>query len=147
AGPAGMVGGQALDLQAEGKRIDEAMLEDIHRRKTGELIRASIMMPCELSDLDTARREQLDHFASEIGLVFQIRDDLLEIEGDTQTLGKSAGSDDANEKSTYPSLLGIDGARGRADEIYASAMRALDAVGPGGEGLSWLSDFILKRAY
>ncbi|HEX6996968.1 MAG TPA: farnesyl diphosphate synthase [Gammaproteobacteria bacterium] len=147
AGPAGMVGGQALDIAAEGRRIGEADLEDIHRRKTGELIRASIMMPSELAELSDAERAQLDVFARDIGLVFQIRDDLLEVEQDTATLGKNAGSDSANDKSTYPSILGVDGARRRADELHARAMAALATFGPRGEGLEWLSDFILKRAY
>ena len=147
AGPAGMVGGQALDIAAEGRRIGEAELEQIHRRKTGELIRASIMMPSELGELSDAERGKLDLFASDIGLVFQIRDDLLEVEQDTATLGKSAGSDSANDKSTYPSILGLEGAKRRADEIHTRAMAALRALGRGGEGLEWLSDFILKRAY
>jgi len=147
AGPAGMVGGQALDIAAEGRRVDEAGLEDIHRRKTGQLIRAAIMMPSELAELSDAARERLDVFANDIGLVFQIRDDLLEVEQDTATLGKSAGSDSANDKSTYPSILGIEGAKRRADEIHARAMAALESLGPASEGLAWLSDFILKRAY
>jgi len=146
-GPAGMVGGQALDLAAEGKRVDEAGLEDIHRRKTGQLIRAAIMMPSELGELTDEERVRLDLFASDIGLVFQIRDDLLEVEQDTATLGKSAASDNQNEKSTYPSLLGIDGARRRADEIHARAMHALASLGPACAGLKWMSDFILTRAY
>ena len=146
-GPAGMVGGQALDLEAEGRRVSEHMLEDIHRRKTGELIRASIMMPSELGDLSPRERESLDRFASDIGLVFQIRDDLLEVEQDTATLGKNAASDSANDKSTYPSLLGVDGARRRADDAHRGAMDALTALGPDAEGLKWLSDFILNRAY
>jgi len=146
-GPAGMVGGQALDIAAEGQRVGEAQLEDIHRRKTGELIRASIMMPSELVELSDAEREQLDVFARDIGLVFQIRDDLLEVEQDTATLGKNAGSDSANDKSTYPVILGLDGARRRADELHARAMAALGTFGPRGGGLEWLSDFILKRAY
>src|SRR5690606_35134628 len=147
AGPAGMVGGQALDIAAEGRRVGEAELEDIHRRRTGQLIRAAIMMPSELGELSTDERERLDVFASDIGLVFQIRDDLLEVEQDTATLGKNAGSDSVNDKSTYPSILGIDGARRRADEMHARAMAALEALGEAGEGLSWVSDFILKRAY
>ena len=146
-GPAGMVGGQALDIAAEGRRVGEAELEDIHRRKTGELIRASIMMPSELGELSDAERAELDVFARDIGLVFQIRDDLLEVEQDTATLGKNAGSDTANDKSTYPAILGLDGARRRADELHARAMAALGTFGPRGEGLVWLSDFILKRAY
>ena len=136
-----------LDLEAEGRPVDETGLEDIHQRKTGQLIRASIMMPSELSELDRLQRERLDAFASDIGLVFQIRDDLLEVEQDTSTLGKSAGSDSANNKSTYPSVLGIDGARRKADEIYARATRALDTLGDKTEGLRWLADMIVTRTY
>jgi geranylgeranyl pyrophosphate synthase len=146
-GPAGMVGGQALDLEAEGKHADERTLEDIHRRKTGQLIRAAIMMPAELGQLAPRQRDALDRFASDIGLVFQIRDDLLEIEQDTETLGKSAASDSANDKSTYPSVLGVDGARRRADEVYRRALHALDEFGRDTDGLRWLSEFILQRAY
>jgi geranylgeranyl diphosphate synthase, type II len=145
-GPAGMVGGQALDLDAEGKQIDEAHLEDIHRRKTGELIRAAIMMPTELSRWSDARRASLDRFACEIGLVFQIRDDLLEVEQDTVELGKSAGSDSANAKSTYPSILGAEAARARADEIYGRALRALAETSAASDGLRWLSELILTRS-
>jgi geranylgeranyl pyrophosphate synthase len=146
-GPQGMVGGQMLDLEAEGQHVEEGALEDIHRRKTGELIRAAIMMPSELAQLSDDQRARLDHFARDIGLVFQIRDDLLEIEADTVTLGKNAGSDASNEKSTYPSLLGADGARRRADDVYQAALAALEAFGARAHGLRMLSEFILKRAY
>lgn len=147
-GPAGMVGGQALDLEAEGRRLDERSLEDIHRRKTGQLIRASIMMPSELGELSPEAKSNLDRFASDIGLVFQIRDDLLEVEQDTATLGKNASSDRDNEKSTYPSVLGIEGARRRADEIHSRALKALAAAGDQRDnGLRWVSDFILSRSF
>ena len=146
-GASGMVGGQALDLEAEGHRVDENALQDIHRRKTGQLIRAAIMMPSELADIDAEQRACLDTFASDIGLVFQIRDDLLEVEQDTATLGKNASSDAANEKSTYPSVLGIAGARARADEIHARAMAALQTFGPRSAGLAWLAELILTRNY
>jgi len=144
-GPAGMVGGQALDLEAENRRLDEAALEDVHRRKTGQLIRASIMMPSELCALSREARSGLDRFASDIGLVFQIRDDLLEVEQDTATLGKNAGSDAANNKSTYPMLLGVAGARHRADEIYSRALEALGKAGTETGGLRWIAEFILRR--
>jgi geranylgeranyl diphosphate synthase, type II len=147
AGPGGMVGGQVLDLEAEGKRLDERALESIHRRKTGQLIRASIMMPSELGRLTDADRANLDAFARDIGLVFQIRDDLLEVEQDTATLGKSAGSDASNEKSTYPSTLGIEGARQRAAETQQRAIDALGKLGEESRALLWLSDFILTRSY
>lgn len=146
-GPAGMVGGQALDMAAEGQRLDERGLERIHRGKTGALIRASIMMPSELGRLSAEQRASLDVFASDIGLVFQIRDDLLEVEQDTATLGKNAGSDAGNDKSTYPSTLGLEGARQRAAEVHARAVDALRTLGPRSDGLLWLSEFILNRSY
>jgi farnesyl diphosphate synthase len=147
AGPAGMVGGQALDMAAEGQRIDERGLERIHRGKTGALIRASIMMPSELGDLSSEERANLDVFARDIGLVFQIRDDLLEVEQDTATLGKNAGSDSGNDKSTYPSTLGIEGARRRAAETQQRAVGALRTLGERSDALLWLSEFILNRSY
>jgi farnesyl diphosphate synthase len=145
-GPSGMAGGQLLDIEAEGKDVDETALENIHRRKTGELIRASIMMPCELAAISEDETEQLDRFGRDIGLVFQIRDDLLEIEQDTETLGKSAASDMHNEKSTYPSILGVAGTEQRVSELYDQAMENLTALGSRTAGLRWLSDYILSRS-
>ena len=147
AGPAGMVGGQALDMAAEGQRIDERGLERIHRGKTGALIRASIMMPSELGDLRDEQRANLDVFARDIGLVFQIRDDMLEVEQDTKTLGKNDGRDSGNDKSTYPSTLGIEGARRRAAETQQRAVGALRTLGERSDALVWLSEFILNRSY
>jgi geranylgeranyl pyrophosphate synthase len=147
AGPAGMVGGQSLDMEAEGRRVDERGLERIHRGKTGALIRAAIMMPSELGGLESRERANLDTFASEIGLVFQIRDDLLEVEQDTATLGKNARSDAGNDKSTYPSTLGVDGARRRAAETHERAVTALRSLGDRANGLLWLSEFILNRRH
>lgn len=147
AGPNGMVGGQSLDMAAEGRRVGERDLERIHRGKTGALIRASIMMPSELGRLRPEQRANLDVFASDIGLVFQIRDDLLEVEQDTATLGKNAGSDAGNDKSTYPRVLGVEGAKRRAEELQQRAVGALRALGSGADGLAWLSEFILNRSY
>ena len=147
AGPAGMVGGQALDMAAEGRQIDERSLERIHRGKTGALIRASIMMPSELGNSSPDERANLDTFARDIGLVFQIRDDLLEVEQDTATLGKNAGSDSGNDKSTYPSTLGVEGARRRAAETQKRAVDALRTFGNRSDALLWLSEFILNRSY
>ncbi len=145
AGPAGMVGGQSLDMEAEGQRVDERDLERIHRGKTGALIRAAIMMPSELGGLAPRERANLDAFASEIGLTFQIRDDLLEVEQDTATLGKNVQSDAGNAKSTYPSTLGIEGARRRAAETHERAVTALRSLGDRANALLWLSEFILTR--
>jgi geranylgeranyl pyrophosphate synthase len=147
AGPAGMVGGHVEGLAAEGQRVDERGLERIHRGKTGALIRAAIMMPSELAGLGERDRASLDTFAREIGLVFQIRDDLLEVEQDTATLGKNAKSDAANAKSTYPSTLGLEGARRRAAETHDRAVTALRTLGARANALLWLSEFILNRQY
>ena len=105
------------------------------------------MMPSELGQLSAEGKANLDQFAHDIGLVFQIRDDLLEIEQDTATLGKNAGSDAENNKSTYPSVLGIDNARARADEIYARALAALHRTGGDYRGLEWIAEFILRRSH
>ncbi len=145
-GPSGMAGGQALDIEAEGVTVDEHALEDIHRRKTGELIRAAIMMPGELAETCAENLQRLDAFGRDIGLVFQIRDDLLELEQDTATLGKSAVSDRQNDKATYPSLLGIQGAQARAGELYDRAMENLASLGHRAAGLRWVSDYIISRA-
>ena len=146
AGPAGMVGGQVLDLHAEGQRLDEAGLADIHRRKTGALIRAAIMMPGELAEAPPQSLRTLDTFATRIGLVFQIRDDLLEVDHDTTTLGKSADSDAKNDKATYPGILGIQGARQRARDEYATSLQALNRLGDRASGLQWIADYIVNRS-
>ena len=145
-GPSGMAGGQALDMAAEGSQINEEALEDIHRRKTGELIRASILMPCILANVSNETAGQLNRFGADIGLAFQIRDDLLEVEQNTEALGKSATSDHDNAKATYPSLLGVEVAESRADEFFARAMSHLNGLGPRSDGLRWLSDYIVQRS-
>jgi len=145
AGPAGMVGGQILDLDAEGKALDEAQLEDVHRRKTGELIRAAVMMPVELACPTPAVAQCLAKLATDVGLLFQIRDDLLEVEQDTVTLGKSASSDIANQKSTYPSVLGVEGARRRAQQLYEESLSTLKQLGPGTAALHWVVDYVYGR--
>jgi geranylgeranyl pyrophosphate synthase len=146
AGPAGMVGGQILDLGAEGHQLNTTELEDLHQRKTGRLIEAAVMMPAALCpDRDDRDGALLQSFASSIGLAFQIRDDILEVEEDTATLGKSADSDADNAKSTYPSVLGLAQAKHRAEELYQQAESALDDLGANGVGLRWLCEYIVQR--
>lgn len=125
-GASGMTGGQILDLEAEGVAIDTRALEDLNRRKTGCLIRASVLMAADACPgTEIEQREALDTFASHMGLAFQIRDDLLDIEGDQTVTGKTGGADAELGKSTWPSLLGVTGAKERADEEYTRAMDAL----------------------
>ena len=146
AGPYGMVGGQVLDLEAEGRDLNATELEDLHQRKTGRLIAAAVMMPATLRpDYDETDRARLQSFADLIGLAFQIRDDILEVEEDTATLGKSADSDADNAKSTYPSVLGLEQAKRRSDQLYQAAMAALDELGSTGSGLRWLCEYIVQR--
>ena len=146
AGPSGMVGGQILDLAAEGRTLTVQELEDLHNRKTGRLIRASVLMPVECAeDPSETTRAPLTRFADRMGLAFQVRDDLLEVEQDTATLRKSVHSDDAKQKSTYPRLMGAEQARKRADQLYAEALGALEAFGPAAGGLRWLCDYIVHR--
>jgi geranylgeranyl pyrophosphate synthase len=145
-GVIGMAGGQALDLKFEGERPDRAAVEDMFRRKTGALIRAAVMMPTALRpELAPARRDALSRFADAVGLAFQIRDDLLEIEGDTDSIGKSCDSDSSRQKASWPILFGVDAARARIDELAAEAAEALTQFGENTQGLSWLAERLLNR--
>jgi geranylgeranyl pyrophosphate synthase len=142
-----MVGGQLLDLEAEGNAIDESSLENIHQRKTGELIKAAIMMPSELTNTSEKVKRTLNKFANSIGLIFQIMDDLLEAEQDTSTLGKNTQSDIRKNKSTYPSLLGVKEARNRANKLYEYAMDSLTLLGERTAGLRWIASYVIERAH
>ncbi len=145
-GSRGMAGGQAMDLAATGREPNVAELEDLHIHKTGALIRASVRLGalCAIErDDDTLHR--LDHFAKCIGLAFQIRDDILDVEGDTNTLGKQTGVDQALGKATYPALLGLDEARAEADALYREALDSLEPLGDAADMLRWLGRYIVER--
>ncbi|HET7662198.1 MAG TPA: farnesyl diphosphate synthase [Rhodanobacteraceae bacterium] len=145
-GSIGMTGGQVMDLEAEGRTIALAELEELNRLKTGCLIRASVLLACDaLPGLDAGVRRHLDIFASQIGLAFQIRDDLLDVEGDENLTGKAGGADAAHGKSTWPSLLGVEAARKRADAAYNEAMQALQTLGVIADPLRWMAQRIVHR--
>lgn len=145
-GSRGMTGGQAVDLESEGKRISAADLEALDRDKTGRLIRAAVLMPCcAVPDLPAASRAALDRFAECVGLAFQIRDDLLDIEGEQALTGKTHGADAARGKATYPSLMGMESAKHRADALYAEALAALEPFGDAAEPLRWMARCIVHR--
>ena len=130
AGSIGMTGGQSIDLSAEGRTLTAAELEHMYALKTGALIHASIMSACLLSEnLDEAGADALDAFARSVGVAFQIKDDILDVEGETHIIGKPSGSDQKLEKATYPSLFGIDASRTRCDELLASALSHLEPFG------------------
>ncbi len=145
-GSRGMAGGQAIDLAATGQLLNIAELEDMHIHKTGALIRASVVLGALCGkDVDDAQLGRLDHYAKCIGLAFQIRDDILDVEGETETLGKHTGMDQHREKSTYPALMGLDAARERARELHAEALESLSGFGTEADPLRWISAYIIER--
>ncbi len=145
-GSQGMAGGQALDLGAVGERLDLNALETMHLWKTGALIRASVRLGALSSaEVDEATLETLDHYAKCVGLAFQVQDDILDIEGQTEKIGKPQGSDLARNKPTYPNLLGLEGAKREAERLYSEALQSLERLGTRGDFLRWLADFIVKR--
>lgn len=125
AGAPGMCGGQALDIDATGQQQSQAELERMHRLKTGALIRSAVHMGALAGSDDAATLARLDQFADLLGLAFQVRDDILDIEADTATLGKTAGKDAAQDKSTYPALLGLDGARAYLQQLEQRMLACL----------------------
>jgi len=145
-GSTGMAGGQAIDLAAVGRHLTIEQLEQMHRLKTGALIEASVVVGALASNCDTTTLKQLQSYAQCIGLAFQIRDDLLDIESDTETLGKPQGSDQEQDKPTYPSLLGVEGARAMAQQMHDHALMSLEPLGDQVNPLRWLSSYIVERA-
>ncbi|MGM0983091.1 MAG: farnesyl diphosphate synthase [Pseudomonadota bacterium] len=146
AGRDGMVAGQALDLAAVGGHPDAAALAAMHGHKTGALIRAAVRLG-GLVAVDEAdpRLAALDAYADAIGLAFQIHDDVLDVTGDTATLGKTSGADAARAKPTYPSLLGLEGARRRADELVEAAVAALAPLDVAATPLADLARYMIER--
>ncbi|NIH11828.1 MAG: (2E,6E)-farnesyl diphosphate synthase [Serratia symbiotica] len=148
-GVAGMCGGQSMDLDAEGKQIGLAALEQIHRHKTGALIRAAIRLGAlAAGSSGWAALPLLDRYAAAIGLAFQVQDDILDVIGETEKIGKRQGADQQHRKSTYPALLGLDYAKVKAWELYQEALAALNALAAQSydtEPLRALASFIIKR--
>jgi len=145
-GSRGMAGGQAIDLAATGQLQNIAELEDMHIHKTGALIRASLVLGAlNGTDTGSTQLEKLDHYAKCIGLAFQIRDDILDVEGEASTLGKNPGVDQSGEKSTYPALMGLEAARQRADELHSEAMDSLEGFDASADPLRLISLYIIER--
>ncbi|MGR9101380.1 MAG: (2E,6E)-farnesyl diphosphate synthase [Gammaproteobacteria bacterium] len=145
-GSQGMVGGQAIDLESVGKKISLPELENMHIHKTGALIRASVQLATLAApNLDRDTAEKLDHYAKCIGLSFQVKDDILDEESDTATLGKTQGKDKDNNKPTYPALLGLEGAKRKAMELHEQALESLSIFGGEADLLRDLSLYIIQR--
>jgi geranylgeranyl pyrophosphate synthase len=146
-GTYGMAGGQALDLAATGQQITLEEVEAVHHRKTGALIRASILMAATCAAADATTLDALGRFGADLGLAFQIQDDLLDVEGDPQLLGKATGADHALQKCTYPAVAGVKRARERMHQLHQSALDALREAAPTTALLAALSDWLVLRRY
>jgi farnesyl diphosphate synthase len=147
-GTAGMAGGQALDLAAEGRNLSVAELEQIHALKTGALIRASVMMAAQSAPaLGAPGRAALERFATAIGLAFQVQDDILDVAGDEALLGKPVGSDQARGLPTYPALVGLEVARQRVQQLHAEAAEALATQGWQDGPLAAVAAWLLGRRH
>jgi len=146
-GTSGMAGGQAIDLASVGQSLTASAVENMHRRKTGALIECSVLLGATAAGLTAGPElDALKRFGAEVGLAFQIQDDILDIEGETAVIGKSAGADVARNKPTYPSTVGLAAARARAQELCDGAIAALAPLGSRAARLAELARFVVNRA-
>jgi geranylgeranyl diphosphate synthase type II len=147
-GQRGMVGGQAIDLESVGKSLTLAQLETMHRHKTGALIEASVRIGAlTVPGVSEHSLNALTRYAQALGLAFQVQDDLLDIEGDTETIGKPQGSDIARAKPTYPALLGLAGAREHLAALLDNALENLQGFGPEADPLRAMADYVVARTH
>ena len=145
-GTNGMSGGQALDLAAEGKTPDQSQLEHIYRLKTGKLIRACIISAvCIAPPINLEKHQLLERFIDAIGLAFQIKDDILDVEGQTKDIGKPSGSDERKTKATYPSLFGLEFSKLRINKLLTTGLELLEPFGKTADGLKHLAMMIVQR--
>jgi geranylgeranyl diphosphate synthase type II len=145
AGAQGMVGGQVADVEAEGRHVDPAGLAYIHTHKTAALIRASVVSGALLGGGSSEEVEALARYGSAIGLAFQIVDDILDVIGDSESLGKAVGGDAAHDKATYPAVHGLEASRAEAEKLIKEACDALEPFGERGAPLEALALFVLER--
>jgi len=147
-GSRGMAGGQAIDMEAEGKTLNLVELENMHIHKTGALIRASVKIGAlACPTVNQTSLGKLDHYAKCIGLAFQIQDDILDIESTTEILGKPQGADIALHKITYPSLLGLREAKEMANTLITEALSSLNDFDEKADPLRWIANYIINREY
>lgn len=148
AGYKGMCGGQAMDLAATGQQISQQQLEALHSKKTGALLSACVEMAIALAtDITSENRQLLLNFAKTVGLAFQVQDDILDVVGDSTVLGKPQGSDQQQNKSTYPALLGLEQAQAYLDDLHQQALQALRALPYNTQMLMSFTDFVIHRSY
>jgi farnesyl diphosphate synthase len=146
-GTSGMAGGQAIDLASVGHTLTVDDVENMHRRKTGALIQCSVLLGATAAGLEAGPKlDALKKFGADIGLAFQIQDDILDIEGETEVIGKSAGADIARGKPTFPSTIGLKASRERAQSLCEGAIAALAPLGTGAAPLAELARFVVNRS-
>ena len=144
----GMCGGQALDLAATDKKINLAQLETLHSLKTGALLEASVLMAAECAEhISTQDKQTLKEFSQLICLAYQVQDDIIDITSTQEQLGKPSGSDLASNKSTYPALLGLQGAQQKAENLFQQALQALARLPYNTQSLADFATFIIKRSH
>lgn len=144
-GASGMVGGQSLDMESEGQTITLEQLEQLHRLKTGALIEASVLLSASIAGANEQQMKLFKTFAQKIGLAFQVQDDILDVVGNTETLGKPQGADLAAKKNTYVALLGLEQAQRKLELLYQESMVALEQLEYDCKGLRDLAHWIVKR--
>ena len=144
-GSEGMAGGQSLDLDSENKKLDAVNVEHIYMLKTGKLLQASILAPTYFRKLNKEKVSALTSFSTFIGVGFQIQDDLIEAEGDIDTIGKSVNSDKAKNKAAYPILFGLNASKKRVQELYESACDSLEVFGESSNSLKEMAEIIIHR--
>lgn len=145
-GSIGMTGGQAIDLASEGSSLGADALEHMYSLKTGALIHASVLSPASFrEDLSGDAVRAIDAFGRAIGIAFQIKDDILDVDGETHVIGKQAGADQRLGKATYPGLFGLEKSRQRCGELLQIALRELEFFGDDAESLKWLARFVVER--
>jgi geranylgeranyl diphosphate synthase type II len=145
AGPQGMVEGQAMDLAFEGRPLDQTQLEAMHSLKTGALIRAAVISGGLIGNADETQIDQLNIYAERIGLAFQVMDDILNITGDPEMMGKAVGTDSKRQKNTYPALMGIDRAREYAAGLINEGLRAISPFDKKADPLRAIARYIVDR--
>ncbi len=146
-GHRGLIAGQLVDIESEGKKVNDKVLKYIHTNKTGRLINLAIRFGCLLSEASELETNNMKLFGDKIGLAFQIMDDILDIEGDKEILGKSTGKDNQSQKATYPALNGLEKSRQKAEKLIEEARQKLEKYGEKGIYLDLLANFILTRKY
>ena len=144
-GSTGMTGGQSIDLEAEGERLNAQQLENMYQLKTGRLLHASIRSAAYCAAADETLTASLESFANDLGLAFQIRDDVLDIEGETLTIGKPQGADIRRDKATWPALFGIEAAKQKTAELLDNALAQIAGFGPQAEPLRKVAKYIVQR--